>query len=418
MFHTTRGRNGQCARALSLALLMSVTLTGCSTVEGWFTDEEELEIRRLKPIEQQFEPSVRWDTDIGDGVDYYFSRLRPVYADDTLFVADRHGDVKALDPKNGEEKWERNFAVYRDEGMMSAVSKLWSSGESARIAGMAHGDGKLFIGSENGLVMALDAESGETLWTAIVPGEVLAAPALGEGILVVNTGAGSLFGFDAESGEQLWVSEGETPPLTLRGISAPVIVSGGALLGTATGKLQVNILGSGAVAWETAIGKPAGATELERIVDVDTTPLLFGGIAYTISYSGTLAAVELRSGRIIWKREYGAYRDISREGNALFVVDNKSNIYALDRRNGIELWSQGSLKGRSVTAAEPVGDYVVVGDNWGFVHWLDADSGKIVARLDIGGDDEDEAVYVAPLNVNGDLIIVTRDGEVVSVRTP
>lgn len=418
MFHTLSGRNGQLKRALGLALAMSVTLSGCTTIEGWFSDEDEWEVRVLAPLEKEFEPTIRWDTSIGDGVDYYFSRLRPVYANDTLYVADRHGSVKALDPDNGEEKWQRDFAVFKDEGYLSAISQVWKSGESARLAGMSVDDDKLFIGSENGLVMALDATSGETLWSATIPGEVLAAPGLGEGVLVVNTGAGSLFGFDVDTGEQLWVQEGDTPPLTLRGISAPVYASGGALVGTATGKLQVNIISSGAIAWETAIGKPSGATELERIVDVDTTPLIYGGTAYTISYNGTLAAVEMRTGRIIWKREYGAYRDLTQQGNTLFVVDNNSTIYGLDRRNGIELWSQGSLKGRSITAAEPVGDHIVVGDNWGFVHWIEADSGKIVSRLDVGGDDEDEAIYVAPLKVNDDIVVVTRDGEVVSIRTP
>ncbi|MCP3701893.1 MAG: outer membrane protein assembly factor BamB, partial [Alteromonas sp.] len=31
------------------------------------------------------------DRDIGDGVNHYFSRLRPVYAYDKLYAADRHG---------------------------------------------------------------------------------------------------------------------------------------------------------------------------------------------------------------------------------------------------------------------------------------------------------------------------------------
>ncbi|MEW9798912.1 outer membrane protein assembly factor BamB [Alteromonas sp. CYL-A6] len=407
---------GRVARTLGLALTLSFTLSACTTIEDWFGDEEELEIRRLKPIDAEFEAEVRWETDLDDGVEGYFSRLRPVYAYEKLFVADRHGDVRALDPTNGDVIWSQNFAIFRDEGYMDSVSRLWRSGESARLAGLAAGDGKVFLGSENGAVIALSQENGELLWQASIPGEVLAPPALDEGILVVNTGAGTLFGFNAETGEELWRHESDTPPLTLRGISAPIASNGGAMVGTATGKLQVNILDSGVLAWETAIAKPSGATELERIVDIDTTPILYGGTVYAISYNGTLAAVELRSGRVIWQREYGAYQNLTMQGNRLFVVDTESHVYALDRRNGVELWSQSSLKKRSLTAALPVGDHLVVGDNWGFVHWINAETGKIVARLDVGGDDEDDAIYVEPLKVGDDIVVVTRSGTVAAVR--
>ena len=417
MFHNTCGRKGRFARVMGMALAISVTLSGCSTVSDWFADEEELEIRRLKPIDAKFTPSVKWDRDIGDGVDHYFSRLRPVYAYDNLYAADRHGSVVAMNPENGDVLWERDFAVFEGDGWWDSIARLWRSGASARIGGISVADRLLFVGTENGVVMALDYETGETKWEASIPGEVLAAPSADEGILVVNTGAGTLFGFDTRTGEQLWRHEGDTPPLTLRGISGPVAANGGALIGTPTGKLQVNLLETGILAWETVIATPTGATELERIVDLDTTPVLFGGTIYTVSYNGTLAAVELRSGRVIWKREYGSYRNLSIEGNSIFVVDNNSNIYALDRRNGVELWSQGGLKSRSVTAATPVGEHIVVGDNWGFVHWIEQETGQIVARVDVGGDDEDDAIYDAPLNVDGVVVTMTRNGVVAAIST-
>jgi outer membrane protein assembly factor BamB len=320
-----------------------------------------------------------------------------------------------MEPTTGKVIWQKNFAQFRDEGMMSSVTRLWRSGETARIGGIAVAEKLVFIGTENGYVAALDAESGELVWDATVPGEVLAAPAIDEGILVVNTGAGSLFGFRTRDGEQLWRHEGDTPPLTLRGISGPIASNGGAIIGTPTGKIQVNLIDSGVLAWETVIATPTGATELERIVDIDTTPILFGGTIYTVSYNGTLAAVELRTGRVIWKREYASFRNLTLDGNKIFVVDNNSNVYALDRRNGVELWSQGGLKLRSLTAATPVGEHVVVGDNWGFLHWIEQESGQIVARLDVGGDDEDDAIFAAPLEVDNTVVAVTRTGTVASV---
>ena len=415
MSRLTCGQKGRISRTMGLALVMSISLTGCTTVSNWFAEDEEIAIRTLKPIDAEFEPEVIWDTDVGDGIEGYFSRLRPVYGDNKVFAASRHGEVAALDPETGEKHWQRNLATFADDGMFSAVSQLWRAGESARIGGLAFNEQTVYVGTENGAIIAMDSATGETRWSHSVEGEILSAPVVSEGVLVVNTGAGTLFGIDADSGEQLWLNESDVPPLTLRGISAPIAANGGTIVGTPTGKIQVNIIDSGLVAWETAITKPAGATELERIVDVDVTPLMYGGIIYAISYNGTLAAIELRSGRVIWKREYGSYRDVTLSDNTLFVVDNKSIVYGLDRRNGVELWSQSSLKQRNLTEALPVGDHVVVGDKWGFLHWINQEDGKIVARYDLGGDDEDESVYVSPIVVDDKIVAITRDGTVAAL---
>ena len=168
MFHNTCGRKGRFARVMGMALAISVTLSGCSTVSDWFADEEELEIRRLKPIDAKFTPSVKWDRDIGDGVDHYFSRLRPVYAYENLYAADRHGSVVAMNPENGDVLWERNFAVFEGDGWWDSIARLWRSGASARIGGISVADRLLFVGTENGAVMALDYETGETKWEASI----------------------------------------------------------------------------------------------------------------------------------------------------------------------------------------------------------------------------------------------------------
>jgi outer membrane protein assembly factor BamB len=405
-------------RNMLVAAVFLVSVTGCSTVSDWFADEDELEIRRLKPITEEFTSEVIWETTIGDGVDEYFSRLRPVFSYNKVFVAERHGEIAALEPDTGEPIWTRNFATFKQETWWDSIAKMWRSGTSAKISALASGYNLLYVGTEDGKLYALNIDNGETVWESSVAGEILAPPAYDEGILVVNTGSGVLFGLNATSGEQLWRSESDVPPLSLRGISAPLASNGGAIIGTANGKLQVNILESGIRAWDAAVTAPSGATELERIVDVDTAPIMFGGVIYTVSYNGSLAAIELRSGRVIWKREYGSYRNIAISGNQLYVVDNKSYVYALDRRNGVEVWSQSILKQRNLTTPLVMGDYLVVGDNYGFLHWLNSSDGKVVARLDLGGDDKDEAIYASPIRVGDKIVTMTRDGVAFAVTSP
>jgi outer membrane protein assembly factor BamB len=393
------------------------SMTACSTISDWFSEEEEIEVRRLKPIDAQFTLEALWEHDVGNGVGNFYSRLQPAIAYGNVYVGSRQGDVYALDQDSGKVVWERNFATYSNQGFLSGLATLWSSGISAKIAGgMTVTANTVYFGTEDGFVYALNAESGETLWQIDVRGEVLAAPSVDAGIVVISTGAGSLIGLQVSDGSEAWRYDSDVPPLSLRGISSPVASNGGAIVGTAAGKLQVNIIDTGVVAWEAAVTTPSGATELERIVDIDSKPIIFGGNIYTISYDGTLAAVELRSGRVVWKREYSSYQSIALKGNALFVVDNNSNIYAIDRRNGVELWSQGRLKGRNLTGAAPMADYVVVGDQFGFLHWLDQQEGTLVARYQLGGDDEDEAIFSTPVVANETLYATTRDGVIAAVK--
>ncbi|WP_395340869.1 outer membrane protein assembly factor BamB [Ningiella sp. W23] len=411
--------NKSSAVRFSLLICSVFFLGACTTVSNWFKDEEEIEIRQLPEITQSFSTEVVWDTDVGDGVENYFSRLSPAIGNGKIFAADREGTIVALSPEDGDEIWEIDISMPSKESSIGNMYGLFAGRVSAKISGgITLAGSSLYVGSENGEVIAINQEDGEILWRTNVPSEVVAAPAVDSNVVVVNTVAGILLGLDAKTGEVKWQNESDVPPLTLRGISAPAAANGGAIVGLASGRLQVSILDSGLTAWEQVIAKPAGATELERIVDIDSKPLVFGGTVYVVSYGGSLSAVELRTGQPVWTREYASFRDVSIFGNRLFVTDNNSTVYAIDRRNGVELWSNSSLRRRNLTGATPVGEYVVVGDKFGFLHWFTQDEGEYVSRMEVGDDDEDEGIYISPVYQSGLLVVQTRDGEINLISTP
>ena len=402
-------------KIIALVLLLS----GCTTVSNWFADDEEIEIRTLPEIQMAFESEVIWNESVGDGIDNYFSRLSPAIGYGKIFAADREGLVVALSPETGKRIWELDLSTRSTQSSITNLYGLFAGRVSAKLAGgITLAYQRAYIGTENGEVIAINQEDGSIEWRTKVPGEVLAAPAVDAGVVVVNTVAGTLVGIDANTGELKWQNESDVPPLTLRGVSAPAAANGGAIVGLATGRLLVAIIDSGLTAWEQVVAKPAGATELERIVDVDSKPLIFGGTIFVVSYGGALSAIELRTGQVIWNREYASFRNVSIFGNRLFVTDNNSNLYAIDRRNGVELWSSGELRRRNLTEATPVGDYIVVGDKFGYIHWFTQEEGEYVSRLAVGDDDEDESIYTAPVFQDNLLVVQTRDGELNLISTP
>ena len=386
--------------AATLALCIA-TLTGCSSSD----DEEELV---LPEIVNQFETDVVWQESIGDGVQHYFSRLTPAIHNDVVYVANREGEVEALSLENGDTLWQTDVRE-------NPAFWPWETTESAKLSGgILQAYGKIFVGSEHGYLTALDRETGEIVWRKTMPGEVLAKPAAGDGLIFVNLGSGKLLAVHPDTGEERWRLEQEVQPLTLRGQSSPNVANGGVLLGLETGKLSVLISENGYSAWSAEIASPKGASEFERLVDVDTQALISGPYAYAIAYNGNLAAVDIRSGNVVWKREYSSYRDLSMDSQSIYVVDSDGVIYGLDKTSGIERWSQPALRGWYLTGPTVAGKYLALGDQEGNLHWLDKETGELVSREDF----DSSGFFIEPVVAGDKLILYTRDGEVSAVKIP
>ena len=388
-------------------ILLSSALFACSSTD----DEEDTSDlpAELIDFEPQFEPNVLWEESVGYGSEDYFSRLKPAVAYGHVYSASRAGDVIAFDQKTGQVLWNKDLSDLKGE------RSFWDSRVSALLAGgPVAGLNKIFIGSENGKVYALDAKTGELVWQASIKGEIINAPAIDSGVVVVNSASGIMKAFNAENGEELWQIDQDVPALTLRGISSPVMASGGVLVGTGKGGVNVYLLEKGQQGWSTEIGEPTGSTELERVIDVDSAPVVFGDKIYAISSRGNLAAIELKSGRILWKRQYSSYRQIAIYRNTLFLTNIRGHVYALDRLNGIERWSNLALANRGVTGPAIVDNYVVVGDFEGYLHWLNQETGEIVARHEVDG----SGIHSTPTVVDNVLYSQSRDGDLQAIETP
>lgn len=384
--------------------LLTVSLVACSSKEKLVLPE----------VKNQISPKKVWSAQVGKGVAHYESGLRPLIHDQRVYMASREGLVMAFALDTGRRLWTFDL---RKENTLSSVQRLALrfSSDNARIAGgISQGFGKIYFGTENGEMVALDAQTGELSWRVNVPGEVLASPAVGDGFVVVKLGTGALVGLHPDTGAQRWIFENEQPPLTLRGASEPVIDSGGVVYGTANGKIGVLVVDRGFQAWEETIATPKGSTDLSRLVDVDAKPIVVSGTIYTIAFNGELFALDLRSGQPVWKRDYASFRNMAVSGTVLYLVDSVGRISALDRRNGTELWTQHGLHRHFLTGVTVYKNYLVVGDNKGNLHWLDRNSGDFVARQSF----HKSGFYREPVANNEVLVISSRNGQLTVLQAP
>ncbi len=377
-------------KMFSKVLLSSGVL---ALLAGCAGEEENVIMAPLPVVVSEFTPTSLWNASIDDGVGHYFSKLTPEYAYDKLFVASRDGVVKAFNPEDGKQLWK----VDLEEDVSARLS-----------GGILAAYGQIYIGSENGSVIALNADTGEQIWNVKVEGEVLTSPVSDNNLIIVNTSRGALIGLDQATGSQKWTISTEVPNLTLRGDSKPTAASGGVFWGTPSGRLAAAISERGQLIWQQPVGQPKGATEIDRLVDVDASPIIVGGTLYTIGFNGQLIAIDLRSGNPMWKRNYSSATDMVTDGGRLFLVTDKDHLVAVDSRSGTELWTNKQLEHRLLTAPKIIEGYVVVGDTEGYLHWIDRSTGDFVAQQLI----DDSGFAVGPVAVEGGYVIVTRGGDV------
>jgi outer membrane protein assembly factor BamB len=96
----------------------------------------------------------------------------------------------------------------------------------------------------------------------------------------------------------------------------------------------------------------------------------------------------------------------------VIVADPSGVVWALDKNGGSSVWQQAGLTRRGVSGAAVQGDYAVVGDAEGYLHWLRLDNGDFAARVRVARD----PVRAAPAVVDGVLVVQTADGELSAYR--
>ncbi len=371
----------------SLLLVTSLLLVGCSEDDDLYAPDP------LVPIKSQFKTRVVWSTSIGSGQDDLSVKIPPVYAYGKIYLVDAYGKVAAVNPKNGKKIWSKDFDI-------------------PIAGGPAVGNKIVAFGTSQGEVYVLDAETGEKKWQASVSSEVISSPAVGDGYVVVRTTDGKIFAFDGATGERAWFYDESLPSLTLRGNSSPVIFGGGVIAGFSNGKLAVFILENGQMAWEKRIATAIGGSEIQRLVDVDLQPLVVGSSIYIGSFNGNLASLNYRNGEFNWQRELSTYRDLAVGELLLFVTHENSYLSAVNRSNGVIIWTQKDLHRRQLTAPAVLGDYVVVADFEGYLHWISQKTGKIVSRKSI----DSSGFSAKPLVIDDTLIVYAKDGSLYAVK--
>ena len=350
----------------NLIVLCSIfIISSCSSMDGlrfWKSDEidpdepkELVAFSNQKNIVIEWKNSFKGENEIGN--------FLPDFSAQNLFFSDASGNVSSINASTGERNWsiELNFLA---------------SGTSA-------GFGLVVVSDIDGNVIAVDQNDGSKLWSTNVKGEVLSKVAIDAKVVVVKTGSGELLGLDRENGEILWSYRSKLPLLTVRGSSSPVIVDDLVYVSFDNGRLGVFELNSGFQVWDGAISYVKGVSELENLIDSDSSPVVDGGLIYTTNYQGNLNIFDTAQKRSVWSYETSSFYSPIVSRGMLTIVEANSGLRSFALKTLQESWTNEDYINRDLSNAVSYKGSLVVGDFEGYVHVIDTLNGKTIGRKKI-----------------------------------
>lgn len=365
-------------------------VSGCSWFGG---DEDDNPPADLVKFKSSVKIKKVWSAGLGDDSQNLRLALNIATDGTNVYAAAHDGRVAAFEAVKGKRIWKKK-------------TKLPLS------AGPAYGEGIIVFGSNNGDVIALDAADGKERWRTVVSSEVLATPAITRDLVLVRTVDGKLIALNIDTGGEAWFVQQSVPRLSVRGTGAPVVTKDSIICGFDNGRLAAYELGDGSLIWDLLLSPPSGRTEVDRLSDLNATVRVVGDDVFAVGYQGSLWSLAVESGQILWTREISSHSGVGVDFNNLYVTGDASELFAVSRRSGRELWRHEVLLNRDVTGPTPYGSSIVVGDFDGYVHWFDTRDGSLQARVRAGG----KRITSAPLVVNDMIYVITDDGKLYAFR--
>ncbi len=356
-------------------------------------NKDEIKPNELVDLTQQGTLKTLWKRNLQSSERAYGYKLIPAEKNGNLYVATQQGKVLSMDAKTGVTGWQTDLDI--------EVS-----------AGPGVGDTILVLGGPEGQVVALDIDSGTEIWRTSVTSEVLSPPVIDRNKVVVRTQDGRIYGFSIQTGKREWSFDTNIPNLTLRGNSTPVAKGGRIYVGFDNGRMAALNIIDGSVLWQQNVINSQGKTEIDRIADIDGDIDVIATDLYLSSAADKTMSIATESGRPLWSQNIGSVTGVTVSRRSLYLTDNQSTVHQLNRTDGSKGWSQDELLNRNLTKPSFYLGDLVIGDFEGYVHFIDGVNGDVINRIRVG----DDQFYHAPVVVGDIIYTYNHDGTLAALQ--
>ena len=353
---------------LTLLLLLGL-VSSCSSLSSlnfWSNDSEEdiTTPAELQSFQEDFVISIEWKQSFKASND--IGSFKPSFYAGEMLVADSDGEIASLNPKTGKLNWTKSL-------------------DRTLSAGIASGFGKFIVSDEDGNVIGFDLDSKEILWETNIGGEVLSNAVIDASLVVVKNSVGELVALDSLIGEKKWTFRSQLPALTVRGTGEPIIKDGMVFSTFDNGRLAAFQLNTGFFLWDGPISFLQGSSELENLIDADSSPVFEKQLIFATNYQGNLTAFDMVQKRPVWNSKASSFHSPVIGKGMIMVIENDGSILSFSATNLASSCISYEYTRRDLSNGVMLNNLLLVGDLEGYVHCINPLTGKTIGRKKVSG---------------------------------
>lgn len=320
----------------------------------------------------------------------------PVVYGGRVFTLDAEAKVTAFSTSGGSAIWRVSLAPENERA------------EAGYGGGLALDNGRLYVATGFGTVVALDPGTGKQLWTKNIGVPVRASPtAVNDKVFVVTTD-GHVFALAGLDGGELWTYRGIPERTSIVSNPSPAVENGVVVVPYPSGELVALRADDGTPVWTESLARTGSLSPLASLSDA-ARPAVAGGVVYAVGHGGRLIATEIKSGERLWSLNLAGTQAPVIAGDTLFVVDTTGQLHAITRRDGKVIWTV-KLPGSSTWSGPTLaGNHLWLVSNNGQLVGVDPMTGRIATQQNL-----DAPVYIAPVVADGRMYVLTDKARLVA----
>jgi outer membrane protein assembly factor BamB len=343
-------------------------------------------------------PKVIWTRNVGYGSHDGLRLISgPVAANGKVFSIDAYGTVLAMNAETGGTLWQHSVRPdYADNEVLGG--------------GVAYDAGIVYVTSPFGHLWALKEDDGSVIWesTTISPARV--APTVKDGRVFVVTISNETLAFDAKTGTKIWSHAGIVEQAALFGGASPAVYENVVIVTYSSGELYALQAENGHILWNDTLTSAVRIDTVSTIPHIRARPIVDGNQVFAISHGGRMTAIDLRTGARLWQKEVGGIRSPALGGDWLFVQTTYNDVLCMNRHTGGIRWASPLPKLISNDDKTPihwagpilVGEQLVFTGSNGRILFMNAADGKVAKELKFDGES-----YISPIFADKTLFVLS-----------